>query len=132
MTTEPGVTHLEIVPAPNDLNHEGMVDGPAYLRWVQTVVIAHWERLAPDAALKSTQWIAVRHCVRHRAPSRAGEHLVASTRITRLGGVRAAFSTIISRRAVVIVEVDSIWVCLDSATGKPKTIEADVRAAFGL
>jgi len=89
MPAAPTTTEMTIELTARDTTAIGYIDTSAYLRWVQAVVIMHWERFAPQAVQATTLWIAVRHLIAHHAPGRAGDALTATTRIKRLGGVRA-------------------------------------------
>ena len=61
----------------------------------------------------------------------AGKHMQpARTWIKRLRGVRAIFVTTISCGGRELAEVESTWVCLDSATKLPKALEPDVTRLF--
>jgi acyl-CoA thioester hydrolase len=86
MPAEPTKTEMPIKLVPQDLSTIGYIETAAYLKWVQAVVIKHWERFAPEAAQASTLWIAVRHVISHHAPGLAGDSLTASTWIKRSRG----------------------------------------------
>jgi acyl-CoA thioester hydrolase len=130
MPAEPTKTEMPIKLVPQDLSTIGYIETAAYLKWVQAVVIKHWERFAPEAAQASTLWIAVRHVISHHAPGLAGDSLTASTWIKRSRGVRALFVTTISCGNKRLADVESTWVCLDSATKLPKALDADVVRHF--
>jgi acyl-CoA thioester hydrolase len=130
MPAEPTKTEMPIKLVPQDLSAIGYVETSAYLNWVQAVVIKHWERFAPEAAQASTLWIAIRHVITHHAAGRAGDSLTASTWIRRSKGMRALFVTTISRGNTPLAQVESTWVCLDSATKRPKAIDPEVVRCF--
>ena len=104
---------MPIIITTDDLSDIGYAADTAYLKWVQAVVIKHWECFAPAEALASTLWIAVRHKVRYRTAGVAADRIVAKTSIKRLKGVRAIFTTIFYRDSEVLAEVESTWVCID-------------------
>ena len=131
MVTEPITTEMPIELAAQDMTLTGYIDTTAYLKWVQAVVIRHWERFAPQDAQTSTLWIAVRHVISHHAAGRADDAVVARTRVTRLRGVRALFFTTLSSKEKRLADVESTWVCLDSVTKLPKALERDVVRLFG-
>lgn len=123
-------TELPIFVATADLSEIGYVADTAYLKWVQAVVIKHWERFAPSADLASTLWIAVRHKISYHTAGIACDIIVARTSITRLKGVRAIFTTVFCREETLLAEVESTWVCIDSATKQPKALGPEVLRAF--
>ena len=130
MPNEPKITEMLVDLATEDFNSVGYIESAAYLRSVQAVVIKHWKRYAPAHAQASTLWIAVRHAVVHFAPGRTDDVITARTWIKRLRGVRAIFVTTISCGGRELAEVESTWVCLDSATKLPKALEPDVTRLF--
>jgi acyl-CoA thioester hydrolase len=131
LTTKPITTEMPVELDAQDLTPTGYIDTTAYLRWVQAVVITHWERFAPETAQASTLWIAVKHKISHHAAGSADDVIVASTRIKKLKGVRALFFTTISSKDKQLAEVESTWVCLDSVTKLPKALEPEVLRLFG-
>jgi acyl-CoA thioester hydrolase len=110
LTTKPITTEMPVELDAQDLTPTGYIDTTAYLRWVQAVVITHWERFAPETAQASTLWIAVKHKISHHAAGSADDVIVASTRIKKLKGVRALFFTTISSKDKQLAEVESTWV----------------------
>jgi acyl-CoA thioester hydrolase len=131
MTTKPITTEMLFELDARDLTLTGYIDTAAYLKWVQAVVIMHWERFAPETARASTLWIAVKHTISHHAAGSADDAVVASTRIKRLKGVRALFVTTLNSKNKRLAEVESTWVCLDSVTKLPKALEPEVLFLFG-
>jgi acyl-CoA thioester hydrolase len=131
VTTEPITTEMLVELDAHDLTPTGYIDTAAYLRWVQAVVIMHWERFASETAQASTLWIAVKHTISHHAAGNADDTIVASTRIKRLKGVRALFVTTLSSQDKRLAEVESTWVCLDSITKLSKALEPEVICLFG-
>jgi acyl-CoA thioester hydrolase len=131
MTTKPITTEMLFELDARDLTLTGYIDTAAYLKWVQAVVIMHWERFAPETARASTLWIAVKHTISHHTAGSADDAVVASTRIKRLKGVRALFVTTLNSKNKRLAEVESTWVCLDSVTKLPKALEPEVLFLFG-
>ena len=123
-------TEMPIIITTDDLSDIGYAADTAYLKWVQAVVIKHWECFAPAEALASTLWIAVRHKVRYRTAGVAADRIVAKTSIKRLKGVRAIFTTIFYRDSEVLAEVESTWVCIDRTTKQPKALDSEVLSNF--
>ncbi|MBB5712644.1 acyl-CoA thioesterase [Sphingomonas xinjiangensis] len=124
------MTEMPIELVAQDLNAIGYIETAAYLKWVQAVVIKHWERFASEAAQASTLWIAVKHVISHQAAGHASDALVARTQIKKLKGVRALFVTTVSNGETRLVDIESTWVCLDSITKLPKALDPDVVRLF--
>jgi acyl-CoA thioester hydrolase len=57
---------IRILPA--DIDFMGHVNNARYLNWVQDAVVAHWEKLAPPAAVAAHLWVALKHEITYRKP----------------------------------------------------------------
>lgn len=121
---------MTVAVVPSDLTKLGYIDAPAYLRWVQEVVILHWQRFAPPAVQVATLWVANKHDIRYRRPGRTGDHVIARTFLRHVKGVRAFFSTNILGDGDTLAQVESTWVCLDAHSRRPKILDQQVVDLF--
>lgn len=51
------------------IDHMGHVNNTVYLRWIQDTVTAFWQQGAPDAAVRSIAWVALKHEISYRCPA---------------------------------------------------------------
>ncbi|MEE4348911.1 MAG: thioesterase family protein [Pacificimonas sp.] len=115
---------------PDDIDFMGHVNNARYLSWVQDAVLAHWQKLAPAELVASRAWVALKHEITYRKPAFLEDEVVARTVLEKVAGVRAFYTTVIARGEDVLAEVKSAWCCLDTATGRPARIGAEVARRF--
>lgn len=128
MSAKPFAFPIRIVPA--DIDFMGHVNNARYLSWVQDAVLAHWRKLAPAEAVANRAWVALKHEITYRKPAFLDDEVVASTVLEKIAGVRAFYTTVISRGEEVLAEVKSAWCCLDAATHRPARIGEEVARYF--
>ena len=115
---------------PDDIDHMGHVNNSVYLKWVQEAVIRYWEKIAPSDAVTKHLWVALKHEISYRRPTFLDDIVVADVVADQVQGAKAFFTTVIKRGEVVLVEVNSIWCCLDSASLRPARLAKDIVSRF--
>jgi acyl-CoA thioester hydrolase len=127
---------VQSFPVPADaIDVNGHVNNLAYLRWMQDVAIQHstaegWPA-ARYRALGSV-WVVRSHFIEYLAPAFEGETL---SLLTWVAGYRRHSS---QRRYLffrpgdrqVIARAETLWVFVDTETGRPRSIPPELRAAF--
>ena len=130
-TTNQHTMPIRIVPA--DIDFMGHVNNARYLGWVQDVVLAHWQKLAPAEEVSSKAWVAMKHEITYRKPAFLSDDIVARTVLEKIAGARAFYRTVIARGEDVLAEVQSMWCCIDTTSLRPARISRDVAEQnFGL
>jgi acyl-CoA thioester hydrolase len=119
---------VDVVPA--DIDELGHVNNAVYLTWVQEAVLRHWRRVAPKEAVASHVWVALQHQIRYRHPAFLDDHILVKVALDKLAGVRAFYTTLITRGDEVLVEVQSCWCYLDAASRKPARIALEIVRRF--
>jgi acyl-CoA thioester hydrolase len=115
---------------PDDIDFMGHVNNARYLNWVQDAVVAHWEKLAPPAAVAEHLWVALKHEITYRKPAFLNDEVIATVVLDKVEGVRAFYSTLIKRGDELLAEVQSSWCCLDAKTRRPARIAKEIAAHF--
>lgn len=115
---------------PDDIDHMGHVNNSVYLKWVQEAVIRYWEKVAPSDAVTKHLWVALKHEISYRRPTFLDDIVVADVVADQVQGAKAFFTTVIKRGEVVLVEVNSIWCCLDSASLRPARLAKEIVSRF--
>lgn len=117
-----------------DIDELGHVNNVIYLRWVQDAAVAHWKALASAEARAKVVWVVVRHEIDYKAPALLGDEIIVRTWVgeaTRLtferhtAAVRAADGKLLAK-------VRTLWCPIDPTTGRPKRIDAELRAQFSV
>jgi acyl-CoA thioester hydrolase len=118
---------------PEDIDFMGHVNNARYLGWVQDVVLAHWNKLAPAEEVASKAWVALKHEITYRRPAFLNDDVIAETVLEKIAGARSFYNTVIRRGEDVLAEVKSMWCCIDAQSLRPARISRDVAEKyFGL
>jgi acyl-CoA thioester hydrolase len=127
-------THtIPIAIVPEDIDFMGHVNNARYLGWVQDVVLAHWQHVAPPDQVAAHLWVALKHEITYRRPAFLQDDVIARTVLEKIAGARAFYNTVIERGGEVLAEVQSMWCCVDSTTLRPARINREIAEThFGL
>ena len=132
MNQEPEAFELPIAVEPADIDELGHVNNVTYLRWVQNAAVAHWTTLAPAADQAALRWVVVRHEIDYKRPAQRGDAIVARTWVGTASRVRFERHTEILRAndRSLLAQARTVWCPIDTGTGKPAAVSAQVRALF--
>ena len=122
--------HHPVEIAASDIDFMGHVNNAHYLRWVQDAVVAHWRKIAPDDAVATHLWVALKHEITYRKPAFLDDEVIATTVLHKVEGARAMYETLIRRGEEVLAEVKSSWCCVDAQTLRPIRVAKDLVARF--
>ena len=119
---------------PTDIDGQNHVNNIVYLRWVQDVATAHWESLASAEAQTSIGWVVVRHEIDYKLPANLGDEILLRTWVGEASRLKFERFTEIRRKEdnQLLAQARTLWVPIDSKTGKPTRVSADVRARFSV
>ncbi|HEV8357018.1 MAG TPA: thioesterase family protein [Gemmatimonadales bacterium] len=123
-------TPIEV--AAEHLDGMGHVNNVVYLRWMQEAATAHWESAAPPALRAAVSWVVSRHEIDYKAPAFLGDRLLARTWVGEVRG--ATWERFIEIRRGdddrLLARGRSVYAALDRTTGRPRRVDAALRAAF--
>ncbi len=121
---------LEITPA--DIDELGHVNNVVYLRWVQDAATAHWSAAATREQQEAVAWVALRHEIDYKQPTRLGDAIIASTWVGSAESVRFERFVDILRATDrrVLAHARTVWCPISRTTGKVTRVSEDVRRAF--
>ena len=113
-----------------DLDERAHVNNVVYVQWVQDAAAAHWSSLAPEGALEEIAWVALRHEIDYLKPALLGDELAVMTWVGAADGLSFERFTEIRRRSdeVVLARARTLWCPVDSRTGRPRRVSAEIRA----
>jgi len=117
-----------------DIDGQNHVNNTVYLRWVQDVATAHWGSLASAEAQTAIGWVVVRHEIDYKQPANLGDEIVLRTWVGEASRLKFERWTEIRRKDSnqLLAQARTLWVPIDSKTGKPTRVSAEVRARFSL
>ena len=119
---------------PDDIDEQNHVNNTIYLRWVQDVAIAHWRSLASAEAQRALGWIVLRHEIDYKIPAGRGDEIVLRTWVGQASRLKFERFTEIRRKIdnQLLAQARTLWVPVDTRTGKPTRVSAEVRARFSV
>jgi acyl-CoA thioester hydrolase len=125
---------MTIAVQPADIDGQNHVNNTVHLRWVQDVATAHWKSLAGADAQEAIGWVVVRHEIDYKMPANLGDQIVLRTWVGEASRLKFERFTEIKRKAddQLLAKARTLWVPIDSKTGKPTRVSADVRARFSV
>jgi len=117
-----------------DIDEQKHVNNTVYLRWVQDVAAAHWKSLAPDEAQKKIGWVVVRHEIDYKSPASIGDGIALRTWVGKASRLKFERFTEIRRQidSRLLAQARTVWVPVDSLSGKPTRVSAEVREKFSI
>jgi acyl-CoA thioester hydrolase len=119
---------------PADIDGQNHVNNTVYLRWVQDVATAHWKSLASAEAQNAIGWIVLRHEIDYKNPASLGDEIVLRTWVGEASRLKFERFTEVQRKIdkVLLAQARTVWVPVDSRTGKPMRVSAEVREKFSV
>ena len=130
---------------PGDIDGQNHVNNTVYLRWVQDVATAHWKSLASAEAQNAIGWIVLRHEIDYRSAANLGDEIVLRTWVGEASRLKFERFTEIRRKTrfretgyggqvdtELLAQARTLWVPVDSRTGKPTRVSAEVREKFSV
>lgn len=122
---------------PGDIDELGHVNNTVYLRYAEEVARAHSERQGLSlAAFQALGVVPVvrQHRITYHASAVLGDTLSVETRVRAFAGARAGRHTHIYRvnDRALLAEVETDWVWLSAARGRPTRAPGAVLEAFGV
>ena len=119
---------------PADIDEQNHVNNTVYLRWVQDVATAHWKSLASVEAQNAIGWVVLRHEIDYKIPACLGDEIILRTWVGEASRLKFERFTEVRRKIdnQLLAQARTVWVPLDTRTGKPTRVPAEVRAQFSV
>ncbi|HEY3403302.1 MAG TPA: thioesterase family protein, partial [Ohtaekwangia sp.] len=113
---------------PEDIDEMGHVNNVVYVRYVQEVAAAHWDRVASRDLKERYSWVVLRHEIDYKAPAFIHEEIMGTTWVGDHQGARFERFVKLTRTAdqKVVAEAKTIWCMLDAKSMRPVRIGEDV------
>jgi acyl-CoA thioester hydrolase len=126
---------LDFAVADVDIDMLGHASNIAFVRWIQDVAVAH--STAVGLGLEAYQqlgaaFVVVRHEIDYLRPALRGDALEARTWISSVMAAKCLRETELVRKVdgEVLARGQTTWGYVELATGRPRRIPDQVRAAF--
>src|SRR2546430_8653649 len=117
---------------PADIDEQNHVNNTVYLRWVQEVATAHWKSLASAEAQAAIGWVVLRHEIDYKLPAGLNDEILLRTWVGEASRLKFERFTEIRHKIdnQLLAQARTLWVPIDSRTGKPARVSGEVRAQF--
>jgi acyl-CoA thioester hydrolase len=117
---------------PGDIDEQNHVNNTVYLRWVQDVATAHWRAIADPEAQGTTAWVVLRHEIDYKTPATLGDEVVLRTWVGKATRLTFERFTEIRRKSdrQLLSTARTLWCPINTQTGRPVRVSAEVRAQF--
>jgi acyl-CoA thioester hydrolase len=118
-----------------ELDVLGHVNNAVYLNWAEQVAIDHVEELGYGRAWSLAHggaWVVREHHVTYHRPVVYGDLVLVTTLPQEIGGVRGRRRTEMHRErdGALLTEVETTWIWVRGADGRPARIPAELLARF--
>jgi acyl-CoA thioester hydrolase len=119
---------------PTDIDELGHVNNTVYLRWVQEVATAHWRALAAPEAQAQIYWVVLRHEIDYKMPALPDDEIRLRTWVGTATRLTFERHTEICRAGdgELLARARTLWCPMNSGTGRPTRVPAEVRAQFSI
>jgi acyl-CoA thioester hydrolase len=135
MPASPLFTFQFIIPK-DAIDENGHVNNVAYVQWMQEAAVRHYDSIGGTALLQGTgaTWVVREHRIVYLLPAFAGEAIEIRTWVENLRKVRSLrkYEFIRIADGKLLVQGETDWVFVDSASGRPIPIPIAVANIFKL
>jgi acyl-CoA thioester hydrolase len=117
---------------PSDIDEQNHVNNTVYLRWVQDVATAHWRAVASAQAQAAIGWVVLRHEIDYKTPATLDDEIVLRTWVGKATRLTFERFTEIRRKSdrQLFSQARTLWCPIDTQSGRPVRVSAEVRAQF--
>jgi acyl-CoA thioester hydrolase len=123
---------MPITAAAADIDELGHVNNAVWVRWIQEVATAHWNRVAPAAHREAYLWVVTRHEIDYLRNVGPGETVTARTWVgdAPKGARFDRHVEFLTGDGKPAVRARTTWAIIDRATGRPLRVPPEVAAPF--
>jgi acyl-CoA thioester hydrolase len=118
------------------IDDNGHVNNVVYVQWMQDIAIAHFEHVGGTPIMKAANatWVARSHYIEYLRPATAGDRVRVRTWVEDFRRVMSKRRYEFHRIAddTLLAKGETEWVLVDVATGRPKSVPAEIVSLFGL
>ncbi len=126
------VFEMTVPVLPGDIDEQNHVNNTVYLRWVQGVAMAHWRAIASSVTQEAIGWVVVRHEIDYKTPATLDDEIVLCTWVGKASRLTFERFTEIRRKSdrQLLSTARTLWCPINTQTGRPVRVSAEVRAQF--
>lgn len=123
-----------VIARPDDIDENGHVNNVTYVRWMQDAATNHSGSMgATDAVLKAgATWVVRSHRVEYLRPVMESDRVTVETWIEDVENVRSMrrYRFVRADDNLEVARGETLWVCVDARSGRPRAIPESVLDLF--
>ena len=110
----------------------GHVNNAIWVKWMEQVAVAHWEKVADPVHKDAYFWVVVRHEIDYLRAAHEGDRITARTWVgdAPRGARFDRFLEFVGPDGKACVRARTAWAIIDKAAGKPIRVPPEVVAPF--
>jgi acyl-CoA thioester hydrolase len=124
----------EIDVPPEAVDANGHVNNVVYVQWMQDAAVNHYnsEGCRPVSDALGATWFIRKHTVEYKQPSFPGDRISVYTWLVKITttSTQRRYAFVRTSDGALLVRGETMWVFVDAATGRPKSIPDEIRARF--
>jgi acyl-CoA thioester hydrolase len=111
-----------------DIDELGHVNNVVYVRYIQEVAAAHWDKAASLLLKEKYLWVVLRHEIDYRNPAFLNETILGTTWVGEHHGARFERFVKLIRASdqKVLAESRTMWCMIDATTKRPARIGEEI------
>jgi len=123
---------LAFTALPEHIDELGHVNNAVWVQWIQTIAVAHWEKVSRPEDNDAYFWVVVRHEIDYLRPAFEGDRVTGRTWVgdTSRGATSDRFVEFTGNDGRVCVRAKTSWAIIDRAAGRPVRVPPEVLAPF--
>jgi acyl-CoA thioester hydrolase len=126
---------LPVQAGERDIDGNGHVNNIVYVQWMQDVAIAHSDAVGCTAATTAAgcTWVARSHHIEYLRPAYSGDLVLVQTWLvdaTKKSSSPRRYRMVRDSDGTVLARGETLWVFIDTQTGRPRTIPPEVIGCF--
>ena len=115
------------------IDENGHVNNVAYVQWMQDIAVEHYSSIGGiQAQGADATWVVREHKIEYLLPAFAGEEIEIRTWVENIRRVRSLrkYEFIRKTDGRILVRGETDWVFVDTKTGIPRAVPAEVSRVF--
>jgi acyl-CoA thioester hydrolase len=119
---------------PEAIDENDHVNNVEYVRWMQEAAVRHFESVGGNRLMQAAgaTWVVRSHHVEYLRPALRGERIRVRTWVEDFRRVmsKRKYEFLRATDGAALARGETEWVFVDAATGRPKSIPAEIQALF--
>ena len=126
------IFEMKLLAEPQHIDELGHVNNAVWVRWMETVAVAHWRSVADPNHQDDYVWVVVRHEIDYLRAALEGETITARTWVGEAprGARFERNMEFVGEDGKTKVRARTDWAIIDKASGRPIRVPLEVVQPF--